>query len=987
MRAGPVFRSPTLPISKMRTWELFSETTRQDNNIAMTSLYKRYIPPKSAAPPSVAPANVPQPIVAPQPPKRKRERSEEEVAERKAKKAKKKGVPVENLGKTDGEKRKDPAQSVKASAPLQVVPRVPPEPAVVEVESVPPEEVLEAGTVPLPDVDAVEEAVATGDFSHVKNKKKRHKLEKEARKARKAAEKSGGGDGEPEAEAAVEGATASFKASGTAIDDILEGVSVAEVEEPAETAEVENDKVEADAEGQPAEVEVTVKVKDKDKTRKPKKKEQNPVEEAPKETPPIPPTPEYDEAGSRPKKRRHKLEAALAETLPQTDGGEQKVDSEANDDDDAHLRKHGAILNNFQKASKRSQALQQSQPKEQDAEADQEVLKESLQPVVEDLEMPDADLPAPTEGEDGDGDEEISSNLPPWLAKPTIVSTDSKATFASLKLAPKTLAHLSALKFEDALPVQQALIPLLLPPGTAGSSYLPGTELILPDLAVSAATGSGKTLAYLLPIIESLKSNCIRGRLTALIVVPTRELVLQVAAVAESLAKGTGLKVGMATGGGKFADEQKKVMRRWFRYSPASASATAEEELGAAEDTSEDILYCPPHHRIIRDSALDILVATPGRLLEHLEHTKGFNLVHLQWLVLDEADKLLDHQSARDISSLLQHISRPRAVIEQDARERYLRREAEWDESMERRVRKVLLSATMTRDIQRLTGLGLRFPKLIAVQQEAEERKSGFEVPEGLREYVVPVGDGSEKPLIALEWLRTRVFGEKEDGAENSDSSDSDSDTDTDTDTDSNGESELDSPSSSSTVDHEDHAGHSAPPTPKKTSPTVLVFTATSEAASRLSHLLRALKPEWEQNISLLTKSQKSLPRNSSSSSPFIIVSTDRAARGLDSLAGRPISHVLQYDVPTSLTNYVHRVGRTARNGREGEAWTLFARREAAWFLKVVGVEQGGEGERVKRKGLVERIKVFMKDDRVRERYTEVLGEMRGEVLGSGKAE
>ena len=62
-----------------------------------------------------------------------------------------------------------------------------------------------------------------------------------------------------------------------------------------------------------------------------------------------------------------------------------------------------------------------------------------------------------------------------------------------------------------------------------------------------------------------------------------------------------------------------------------------------------------------------------------------------------------------------------------------------------------------------------------------------------------------------------------------------------------------------------------------------------------------------------------------------IIIATDRASRGLDLPS---LSHVVNYDVPSSITTYVHRVGRTARAGKEGSAWTLVAHREGRWFEK-----------------------------------------------------
>lgn len=917
----------------------------------MSGLYKRYIPPKPAVPTVVASKAAPQPVATPDPPKRKRERSEEEIAERKAKKAKKKGVPVDDAPKTVAKAVKPAVKEQRTpQISAKVVKQAQPEP--IEQDEQP--EKVEAPSFPLLDVDAVEEAAATGEFSHVNSRKKRHKLEKEARKAREAARKRG------DVETVVERAEDNVQEAGAENGEVMAVVN----DEDAEQA----------VEEEPVEVEVRkAKKAKKEKSKKAAVKEAEAAVEEPEAA-------SYDASQSQPKKRRHKLEAALAESS--------RKPEDDDDDDDSHLRKHGAVMGKFEKASKRMQALQALEAKDQPKTEAQ-----PAQSTVQDLEMPDADLPPQVEDDD---EEEIASNLPAWLAKPTIISSDAKATFADLGLAPETVTFLSGLKFDNALPVQQALLPLLLPPGTPGSAHRPGTEPVLPDLAVSAATGSGKTLAYLLPIIESLKQRAVRGRLTALVVVPTRELVKQVAAVAEVLCKGSGLKVGMATGSGKFTDEQSRLVRKEFKYTPPSYDTdeparddNEDRELDKFLDLDEELLACPPQHTISRSSALDILIATPGRLLEHLEHTKGFNLVHLQWFILDEADKLLDHQSATEITSLIQHISRPRTSDEQGPREVYLRQQGQWDERDERRVRKVLLSATMTRDIQRLTGLGLRFPRLIAVQQEVEEKRSGgFELPEGLREFVVPVGDGSEKPLVALEWLRTRIFGEKQHGeadADASSESDSDSSDSSDSDSDSDSESEISSSSdSSSTADH-------SPKPPTTTNPTeppatVLIFTSTSESATRLSHLLRTLKPSWSSSILTLTKQKSSLPPTKSSL-PLVVISTDRAARGLDSLSRRPITHVLQYDVPTSLTNYVHRVGRTARGGREGEAWTLFGRREAGWFLKAVGVESGGEETAsIVRKGrFVERVKIFMEDEDVRERYGKLLGEMKEEVMGGGK--
>jgi hypothetical protein len=119
--------------------------------------------------------------------------------------------------------------------------------------------------------------------------------------------------------------------------------------------------------------------------------------------------------------------------------------------------------------------------------------------------------------------------------------------------------------------VPELAFDLLVQPGTKGSKFLPGTESVLPDVAVSAATGSGKTIAYLLPMIEALKKTSgAHERLRGLVVVPTRELVMQVAAVAESLAKGSSLKVGISSGVGRFKDEQQRLVHTGRKYDPVA---------------------------------------------------------------------------------------------------------------------------------------------------------------------------------------------------------------------------------------------------------------------------------------------------------------------------------------------------------------------------------------------------------------------------------
>jgi ATP-dependent RNA helicase DDX51/DBP6 len=749
---------------------------------------------------------------------------------------------------------------------------------------------------------------------------------------------------------------------------------------------------------------------------------------------------QYGNAQPRPKKRRHKLEAVLQDEHQQ---------EEAPNNDQEHLKKHSGILKKFQQSA---QIAQNATNQEASLETEQE---DTIQPTILDL----APLPQPAKVPTPEFIPDPASALPSWVANPTIVSNEDKSSFVDLNLDPKTATHLSKLRFTQAMPVQKALIPILLPPGTPGANYLPGTEPVLPDMAVSAPTGSGKTIAYLVPIIESLKKVAGIGRLKALVVVPTRELVTQVAAIAVSLAKGTSIEVGMLTGPGAFKAEQARIIKRGRRYDPKSynelLTRAHRRNYPPTEDSEEfddflkeieredvkeeqrirDTVKTLVGHVPTYDSAFEILVATPGRLLEHLSSTLGFSLAHLEWLVLDEADKLLDLQYDGFLETVNNELSRPRREDEQDGREQYLRASKSWDEQRERRVRKVVLSATMTRDISKLVELKLRWPRMLVVrggeQLEAitdsagvsaanggvKELDGGFELPFTLNEFCVPVGDGSEKPLYLVELLRTKILGGMAD-AGNHEHSNAASDNELEADdsedsasSDSSSESDLRSTSSTSSSSDEAESGDQAAGSPKSTPvttapdhiepeeptihpsraallsrlsshhptvPTILIFTSSNEATTRLAHLLQNLVPEWATYIGTMTRADskaKSLP-HTDKDKPLITVSTDRAARGLDALGSRAITHVVQYDVPRSVTGYVHRVGRTARAGGRGEAWTLFEGREGRWFtMEVV------KGKGIRRVGGVEKTKIGTGDEEMKERLREVVEGMRREVV------
>jgi len=571
------------------------------------------------------------------------------------------------------------------------------------------------------------------------------------------------------------------------------------------------------------------------------------------------------------------------------------------------------------------------------------------------------------------------SVLPAWLAKPITVSSSAKASFGTLNLDHKTVEHLKQRGYEEAFAVQTAVLPLL----------LPGPDRHHGDICVSAATGSGKTLAYVLPMVEGLKGSPVT-RLRALIVVPTRELVAQARDVAELCAAGTGLKIGTAVGSHSFATEQGQLVKRGRKYDPDAAKAMHAEAkqnllngiLGKSE-VLDDAVSMLPGHVPEYTSKVDILICTPGRLVEHINSTTGFNLDHVQWLVIDEADRLLDQSFQEWVNVVMSALETEKPYEQLSAREQILSKL--WYPPEKRTIAKVVLSATMTRDLSKLASLKLRRPRLVSVQgiesgtetvdraQEAQQKQAdgtgeAFDLPSTLEEFAMPVGDGNDKPLHLLWLLQTKLLqrtgqaeqgksgtvasSNRKDSAETDTESSSgsgshDSSSEDASETSSSSGSDVDSGSESSDSVSTADTDHD-PVEDSKSLPKILVFTNNNENASRLSRLLALLDPACGPITGTLTKSSASSNgrrvlhglRNGKLS---IVIASDRASRGLDIAK---LTHIVNYDMPRSVTSYVHRVGRTARAGRKGQAWTLFTDAEARWFWNAIArapdVNRGG---------------------------------------------
>ena len=150
-------------------------------------------------------------------------------------------------------------------------------------------------------------------------------------------------------------------------------------------------------------------------------------------------------------------------------------------------------------------------------------------------------------------------------------------------------------------------------------------------------------------------------------------------------------------------------------------------------------------------------------------------------------------------------------------------------------------------------------------------------------------------------------------------------------------------------------SGKSTTHTAEMVTTRILVFTKDNEDAMRLSHLIPAMHPSYAQIIGTLTKASSSAGRRTlaafKSGKVKVLIASDRASRGLDV---HDLTDVVSYDMPHSLTSYVHRVGRTARAGKPGSAWTFFIDSEARWFWNSIA-----RGHEIRRShATVERMKI-----------------------------
>ncbi|KAM3622323.1 uncharacterized protein V6R79_023165 [Siganus canaliculatus] len=248
---------------------------------------------------------------------------------------------------------------------------------------------------------------------------------------------------------------------------------------------------------------------------------------------------------------------------------------------------------------------------------------------------------------------------------------NDQLTFDGMNLSRPILKAITALGFKQPTDIQKACVPV----GLLGK-----------DLCACAATGTGKTAAFMLPVLERLVYKPKTSQVTrVLVLVPTRELGIQVHSVARQLAQFTSITTCLAVGGLDLKSQEVAL-----RAGP------------------------------------DVLIATPGRLIDHLHNTPSFELSHIEILILDEADRMLDEYFEEQMKEIIRLCSYNRQTM--------------------------LFSATMSEEVKDLAAVSLKQPVRIFVN-------SNTDVAPFLRQEFVRIRDnreGDREAIVAA--LLTRTF-------------------------------------------------------------------------------------------------------------------------------------------------------------------------------------------------------------------------------------
>ena len=449
---------------------------------------------------------------------------------------------------------------------------------------------------------------------------------------------------------------------------------------------------------------------------------------------------------------------------------------------------------------------------------------------------------------------------------------DELATFTSLGLSTALASHLlKKLEIKAPTAIQRRAVQRLCAHNT--------------DAFIQAETGSGKTLAYLLPIVQRIMQLSQQGKdssedfgresgLLAIILAPTRELSKQISTVLDNLLSCCHWIVGGTVIGGEKKKSEKARLRK----------------------------------------GLNILIATPGRLADHLDNTEVLNVSRVRWLVLDEGDRLMELGFEKDIQKIVSVLNirgrKPQGKIPSGLPERRTT---------------ILCSATMKNDINQLKSIALKDPVSIAVDED--EKVEGVEVV-SKQQFAAPAQLKQSYALVPpKQRLATLVATLKHNFRRKgsvmkcivfmscADSVDFHFDV-------------LTRPtleaSDAQNDGGDEHGADEQLLQPSTLSRSDKIPQGNTISENRTQGLATAFSspqnPVWLFRLhgSLQQSTRTStLMAFTKSTEPAVLVCTDVASRGLDL---PDIDLVIEYDAPFSKDDHLHRIGRTARAGKEGRA-------------------------------------------------------------------
>ncbi|KUI63771.1 ATP-dependent RNA helicase dbp-7 [Cytospora mali] len=455
--------------------------------------------------------------------------------------------------------------------------------------------------------------------------------------------------------------------------------------------------------------------------------------------------------------------------------------------------------------------------------------------------------------------EDVQQEADPELTKPSNAPLSGEASnFHALGLSRRIAQHLSAkLEMKAPTSIQKNTIPQL----------IEGDD----DAFLQAQTGSGKTLAYLLPIVQRILALTRKddgsptgadinrnSGLFAIVLAPTRELCKQISVVLEKLLRCCPWIVSTSVMGGESKHSEKARIRK----------------------------------------GCNILIATPGRLTDHLDNTQTLDVGTVRWLVLDEGDRMMEMGFEQDLKKIvtavrkepLKHKNKDGVIL---------------DESMPKRRVTVLCSATMKSNVTKLGEISLQDAIHITGSKDGKEEElqndAVFAAPAQLKQayLVVP----SKLRLVTLIAYLKDAFARKGSVMK-----------------------AIIFISCADSVDfHFDLLKSPAPAElPQPGSPTEEVKPSDPHIAGSVhpaAYITSQANPRillHKLHGSLTQQARTSTLRSfSNAKDPAVLITTDISSRGLDVPS---VELVIEYDPAFAVADHVHRIGRTARAGKPGKA-------------------------------------------------------------------